>query len=283
MTKRKAAHFLTSDKWYWRMRRYLAPGLRNAMYLYFDKLDEAVKPGVRWLDLGCGRQVFPPWIQNHLDTENHIVARAGEFVGVDPDAESLANNRLPMVKHHGSADRVPEPDASFDLITANMVFEHIEEPGRVLNEVSRLLKPGGTFLMHTPNVFYPVTLAAAAVPFRLRQYITAWLERRPVRTVYPTWYRVNRCSTIRTLASESGLDIVELKRTEDSPETIGLGPLVIFELSLIALTRTRLLNAMASNLIVTFAKPAESASLALPVQTEQFPLHNKAPRQEAAA
>ncbi|MEM9347054.1 MAG: methyltransferase domain-containing protein [Planctomycetota bacterium] len=283
MTNSKAARFLTSDMWYWRMRRYLAPGLRNAMYMYFDKLDEAVKPGIRWLDIGCGRQVFPPWIQNHLAIENRIVTRAGEFVGVDPDAESLANNKLPMVKHHGSADRIPEPDSSFDLITANMVFEHIEDPGRVLNEVNRLLKPGGTFLMHTPNALYPVTLAAAAVPFRLRQYITAWLERRPVITVYPTWYRVNRCSTIRKLASENGLDIVELKRTEDSPETIGLGPLVVFELSLIALTRTRLLNAMTSNLIVTFAKPAEPGSLAMPMHAEESPMHRQAPRQEAAA
>jgi SAM-dependent methyltransferase len=250
------------------------------MYTYFAKLDEAVRPGVRWLDIGCGRQVFPPWIRNYLEIEQRIVTRAGEFVGIDPDREALEHNKLPMIKHHGSADQIPEPDGSFDLITANMVAEHIEDPAQVLNEVSRLLKPGGQFLMHTPNVLFPATLAAAAIPFKLRQHIAAWLERRPVATVYPTWYRINSCATIRKLATESGLDVPVISRIEDSPQTVDLGPLVVFELSLIALTRTRLFNAMASNLVVTFVKPA---SLPLPKQGEPCTHHTQRFQHEAAA
>ncbi|MFK7788412.1 MAG: class I SAM-dependent methyltransferase [Phycisphaeraceae bacterium] len=282
MTQSKIVKFLTSDMWYWRLKRYMAPGLRNAMYTYFAQLDKSVRPGMRWLDIGCGCKVIPVWMSDHLEIENRIVTRAGEFVGIDPDAESLANNVLPMVKHEGSAEKVPEPDGSFDLITANMVAEHLEHPHRVFNEVSRLLKPGGQFLIHTPNVFYPVTLSAAILPFRLRQRIAAWLEKRPVETVYPTWYRMNRCSVIRKLAADSGLDVVEIKRTMDSPETIGLGPLVVFELSLIALTRTRLLNALTSNLVVTFAKPEGAVSAAQPKQAERLPTPPQAMLQGAS-
>lgn len=43
------------------------------------------------------------------------------------------------------------PDNSFDCIVAVEVLEHVEEDGRFLDEVARVLKPGGVFLMTTPN------------------------------------------------------------------------------------------------------------------------------------
>lgn len=43
------------------------------------------------------------------------------------------------------------PDSSFDGVVAVEVLEHVEEDGRFLDEVHRVLKPGGFFLMSTPN------------------------------------------------------------------------------------------------------------------------------------
>jgi SAM-dependent methyltransferase len=42
-------------------------------------------------------------------------------------------------------------DASFDVVVSVEVLEHVEEDDRFVSEVSRVLKPGGTFLMTTPN------------------------------------------------------------------------------------------------------------------------------------
>ena len=43
------------------------------------------------------------------------------------------------------------PDSSFDYVVAVEVLEHVEQDEQFVKEVSRVLKPGGIFLMTTPN------------------------------------------------------------------------------------------------------------------------------------
>jgi SAM-dependent methyltransferase len=43
------------------------------------------------------------------------------------------------------------PDNSFDYVIAIEVLEHVEQDARFVEEVYRVLKPGGVFLMSTPN------------------------------------------------------------------------------------------------------------------------------------
>lgn len=241
--------------WYWRLRRRITPGLRNAQYAYFAALESALHEGDRWLDLGCGRRLAPVWMRDAQDVEAKLLARAGDMVGIDPDDAALTDNNLPIRKHQVEAETVPEPDAAFDLITANMVFEHLESPGTVLTEAARLLRPGGHLLIHTPNRWYPVTACASVVPAGIRGRVTGWLEKRAACDIYPTRYRMNSTRAIHQLARQSGLEVVSIHRTADSPETIRMGPLVAPELALIALTRWRPLQRLQSNLIVTLRKP----------------------------
>jgi 2-polyprenyl-3-methyl-5-hydroxy-6-metoxy-1,4-benzoquinol methylase len=49
-------------------------------------------------------------------------------------------------------DRVPLDDATADVISAVEVIEHLENPRAVTREWRRLLKPGGTLVMSTPNI-----------------------------------------------------------------------------------------------------------------------------------
>lgn len=244
------------EAWYWRLRKWMTPGLRNAQYAYFSLLEEHLAEGDRWLDLGCGRRIVPGWMKNGAETERRLTGRAGSVTGVDPDTAALHDNKLPIRKIHATAESVPEPDGSFDLITANMVFEHLEDPATVLRESARLLRPGGKILIHTPSVLYPCTLAARCIPAGMRTQVTAWLERRHAKDIYPTRYRMNRPARINSAAAGAGLDVVAIQRIADSPELIMLGPLVALELGLIAFTRTPLGRALSSNLIITLAKPA---------------------------
>jgi len=46
------------------------------------------------------------------------------------------------------------PDSSFDCIVSVEVLEHVEKDGQFVQEVARVLKPGGYFLMTTPNGDY---------------------------------------------------------------------------------------------------------------------------------
>jgi SAM-dependent methyltransferase len=47
--------------------------------------------------------------------------------------------------------KIPFPDQSFDLVTNNMVIEHVENLDEVLAEIHRVLKPGGTMLSLFPD------------------------------------------------------------------------------------------------------------------------------------
>ncbi|MGE0128190.1 MAG: class I SAM-dependent methyltransferase [Blastocatellales bacterium] len=54
----------------------------------------------------------------------------------------------------GDMTRAPFPDCSFDVVVSVEVLEHVEEDERFIYHASRVLKPGGVFLMTTPNGDY---------------------------------------------------------------------------------------------------------------------------------
>ncbi len=54
----------------------------------------------------------------------------------------------------GDMTRAPFPDASFDVVVSVEVLEHVEEDDRFVRQAHRVLKPGGVFLMTTPNGDY---------------------------------------------------------------------------------------------------------------------------------
>jgi 2-polyprenyl-3-methyl-5-hydroxy-6-metoxy-1,4-benzoquinol methylase len=59
--------------------------------------------------------------------------------GVEVDLSDAAGETLPF------------PDESFDLVTLDSVLEHVQDPLRVIEEVSRVLRPGGIAYLVTPN------------------------------------------------------------------------------------------------------------------------------------
>ena len=82
-------------------------------------------------------------------------------IGIDPTAnqviEAVQRGGGPAYARAG-ADRLPFADASFDAVVACLVFEHIEAVDDAIDEVARVLRPGGRFafflnhpLLQTPG------------------------------------------------------------------------------------------------------------------------------------
>src|SRR5512133_3624477 len=100
------------------------------------------------LDIGCGG--------GFLSEE---FAGAGYAVtGVDPAAESIeaarkhaAANELPIDYETASGEDLPFPDGRFDIVLCCDVLEHVNDVGRVIAEIARVLKPGGIFFYDTIN------------------------------------------------------------------------------------------------------------------------------------
>jgi 2-polyprenyl-6-hydroxyphenyl methylase / 3-demethylubiquinone-9 3-methyltransferase len=100
----------------------------------------------RVLDLGCGGGFL----------SNYLAERGHQVTGVDTTAENLtvarANDRSRTAQYHvGDARALEFRAASFDVVCAMDLLEHVEEPGRVIAEASRVLVPGGLFVFHTFN------------------------------------------------------------------------------------------------------------------------------------
>src|SRR5271157_800678 len=105
-------------------------------------------PDHRVLDLGCGAG---------FDTllAAQMVGPNGKVIGVDVtpqmivkarnNAESLGLMNVEFVL--GEIEDLPIPDASFDLVISNGVFNLCPDKPRVLSEVFQVLKPGGRLQM----------------------------------------------------------------------------------------------------------------------------------------
>jgi SAM-dependent methyltransferase len=243
------------DRLHWRLINALTPGLVNAQHHYVNALDRVVKPHTRWLDLGCGRRLFPVWMRDAERRERALVARAGAVVGVDVDAPSLAEHLSIGRRLLADSSHLPFADGAFDLVTANMVVEHLSDPVAVFAEVGRVLAPGGVMLFHTPNRLAPATLLAAVTPQRLKHLAIRLLEHRREQDVFPTHYRCNTPAAVRRCAADAALDVAALGLTESAPQTAMLGPLVAVELLWLRLCRLEALRPLRSNLIVQLRKP----------------------------
>jgi SAM-dependent methyltransferase len=101
-------------------------------------------PGRRVLDLGCR--------DGALTRE---FAAGNEVVGVDADRDALAEaQKLGIETRWADLDEpLPFPDASFDVLVAGELLEHLRDPRQLVAEARRVLRPGGTLVASVPNAY----------------------------------------------------------------------------------------------------------------------------------
>jgi ubiquinone/menaquinone biosynthesis C-methylase UbiE len=85
-----------------------------------------------------------------------LASIAKSVTGVDIDPASVEHARhvyySPKLNFvAGNCDSVPLPDASFDVVTSFETIEHHDKHEEMLDEIKRLLRPGGTLIMSSPN------------------------------------------------------------------------------------------------------------------------------------
>ena len=94
------------------------------------------------LDIGCGDG-------STLDALSQLGWQV-EGVDFDPAAVDGAGRRGLRVQL-GTLEAQHYPDGAFDAVTANHLIEHVRKPGAFLRECHRILRPGGTLVILTPN------------------------------------------------------------------------------------------------------------------------------------
>jgi len=239
---------------FWRLQKVLAPTLRPAQYAYFRTLAPFLDKKTVWLDLGCGRAIVPDWFHPpEFVRYREAVGRAKMLVGIDYDDKSLRDSALAR-KVRGDIGALPFATESFDLVSANMVVEHLQHPEPSLREIARILKLSGILVFHTPNLRSPFIALQALAPDWLKRALIQRIESREDEDVFKAYYRLNTSSSIEKCAKAAGFRVVEIRTVCTTPITWAMGPLVVFELLIIRLLGREAFGALRPNLIAVLER-----------------------------
>jgi SAM-dependent methyltransferase len=173
---------------------------------------------------------------------------------VDPDTGSLRKHRSIALRVCGDGTALPFARDQFDLVTANMVVEHLPAPERQFREICRVLKPGGKFALHTPNANGYSTLMARAVPDAVRSLAALVLEKRGNDDRFRTFYRANTRGAIDRLARIAGFTVERLELVRSVAMFAMIAPLAAVELLLLRALASRRLGWLRPNLIAVLTK-----------------------------
>jgi SAM-dependent methyltransferase len=128
--------------------RRVSEGLVHPNYAYVLAKCRSLCPGGRVLDYGCGGgHVVELGRQQSID----IYGVEAFYAGSNARQTALEKGLLgSLVLELGEGGSIPFEDGWFDLVISNQVFEHVEDLGLVLQEISRVLKPSGCLLTLFP-------------------------------------------------------------------------------------------------------------------------------------
>lgn len=120
------------------------------------RVDE-VTDRVRGFTLHVGCVDDPERIGVHEWLHPRLLRKDAAIVGVDFSVSGLHE----MVKRDvagaglvcGDAMRLPFRSGTFDTVIAAEIIEHVDNPGALMSEGARVLAPGGTLIVTTPNPF----------------------------------------------------------------------------------------------------------------------------------
>lgn len=182
----------------------VVPGAEFHQNRYARELDARVRPGCRWLDVGAGSRLHRGWLGTAPDA---LAARAQWVIGCDLEPSGLAANPVLTAAEIADATRLPHPDGSFDLVTANMVLEHVPNAAPMFTEVARVLAPGGQFAFVTPHLGHPAVRLMSMIPRGTRSAFAHMTDSRANADIFPTHYAVNTPDVVRRCAAAAGLRV----------------------------------------------------------------------------
>jgi len=111
----------------------------------WNKIKEHIPKDSKCLDIGCGGM----WFCSHLYDEGWkditgMSVDIRDLVSVERDGSSLNTIKA-------DACNMPMESETFDFVWSRQTFEHLMSPWLGINEVYRILKPGGKFMLILPT------------------------------------------------------------------------------------------------------------------------------------
>jgi 2-polyprenyl-3-methyl-5-hydroxy-6-metoxy-1,4-benzoquinol methylase len=127
------------------------------------------------LDAGCGTGLF----------SSAAVERGAKVTSLDVGERLLqqVKRKTDSTRAVGSVEQLPFDAGTFDYVICTEVIEHTLQPQRAVRELCRVLSPGGTLVLTTPNrVWHPAIRAATALRLRPYEGIENWVRWADLRS-----------------------------------------------------------------------------------------------------
>ncbi len=162
----------------------------------------------RILDIGCGRGGL----------SEKLAHQSKQVYGLDIDWHSMISHRDNLIRLcAGHSDFLPIKSRAHQIIISSWLLEHLSDPLTSFREIRRVLAPGGHFIFLTPNKNHPIVMInilSRLVPRLQSILVERFYERRRADT-FPVFYLANTHKTLRILAQQSGLQLIDLKTIKD--------------------------------------------------------------------
>lgn len=204
------SHFAESiDQDIERRRMQLLQRFYNDYFSEDDAFNEMVQPflvsATRILDAGCGDGTI---------TQYNYRERVKLIVGVDLEGDLKSNTNVDVVSY-ADLERLPFSEDSFDLVICRYVVEHLRDPVHVFREFYRILTDEGTVVIHGPNRYHYVQVAAQLIPDRLHGAIIHCLCNRES---FSKHHRANSRRQLVQLMHRAGLEPIKIVMFESAPD-----------------------------------------------------------------
>lgn len=180
-------------------------------HLFRAEILKVIEPGHSILDLGAGAGIV---------AQMNFKGLVEKACGVDPDPRVAENPYLDEGRV-GVGEAIPYPDVGVDVVFADNVLEHLADPTLVFSEVYRVLKPGGVFLMKTPNKWHYMPTIARLTPHAFHRFYNR-MRGRNSKDTFPTHYRVNTARAVAREGKAAGFNVRTIKLIEGRPEYLRL-------------------------------------------------------------
>ena len=166
--------------------------------------------GRQVLHVGCAAApVTPELLSAPNFLHRRLVDAAAACCGIDTDAEAAE-----LLREAGFADILTADaaalsavtDSTFDLIVLGEVLEHVNNPGLLLDEMAKVLRPGGRVVVTVPNAY------------NLLRFLQIFAGREVVHMDHVAYYSAK---TLTAACARSGLTLETIAFTDPFRESMG--------------------------------------------------------------